>query len=187
MKVSNYKVCGSGNKGEKIQNKDKGIELRLPFKEGLTLEIKRLSLTRSSEGEEQEERILKLSRDAVWSVSERCAKILDGVEVTHFLPIKAETPKWSETRVCKWRAVWPTYNWLSATSLLSFRSLSNIKQGLILNTMAQRCWINIAQMTWCIKIYKKVKDKQNRGGCFHFLEYITRLSVHINRFHNNEN
>ena len=93
MKVSNYKVCGSGNKGEKIQNKDKGIELRLPFKEGLTLEIKRLSLTRSSEGEEQEERILKLSRDAVWSVLERCAKILDGVEVTHFLPIKAETPK----------------------------------------------------------------------------------------------
>ena len=41
------------------------MELRLPFEEGLTLEIRRLSLTRSSESEEQAERILKLPRDAV--------------------------------------------------------------------------------------------------------------------------
>ena len=39
-----------------------GMELRLPFKEGLTLEIKRLSLTRSYEVEKQEERILKSLR-----------------------------------------------------------------------------------------------------------------------------
>ena len=69
------------------------MELRLPFKEGLTLEIKRLSLTRSSEGEEQEERILNSSRDAVWQVSERCAKILDEVAVAPFLPVRVETPK----------------------------------------------------------------------------------------------
>ena len=86
------------------------MELRLPFKEGLTLEIKRLSLTRSSEGEEQEERILTSSRDAVWPVSKRCAKILNGVTVASFLPVRAETPKSSEIRVCRWRAVWSTYN-----------------------------------------------------------------------------
>ena len=86
------------------------MQLRLSFQEDLTLEIKRLSLTRSSEGEVQEEQILKSSRDAVWPVSERCAKILDGVAVARFLPARAETPKRSETRVCKWRAVWPTYN-----------------------------------------------------------------------------
>ena len=58
MKVLNYKLCSSGIKEEKIQNKNKAMELGLPFKEGLILEIKRLSLTRSSEGEEQGERIL---------------------------------------------------------------------------------------------------------------------------------
>ena len=73
MKVPNYKLCSSGIKEEKVQNKNKEMELRLPFKEGLILEIKRLSLTRSSAGEEQEERIFKSSRDAVWPVTERCA------------------------------------------------------------------------------------------------------------------
>ena len=58
MKVPNYKLYSSGIKEEKVLNKNKGIELRLPFKEGLILEIKRLSLTRSSEGEEQGKRIL---------------------------------------------------------------------------------------------------------------------------------
>ena len=36
------------NEEEKIQNEDKGMELRLSFKEGLTLEIEGLSLTGSS-------------------------------------------------------------------------------------------------------------------------------------------
>ena len=81
MKVSNYNLCSFGNKEEKILNQDKKTKLRLPFKEGLTLEIKRLSLPRSLEGEEQEERILQSSRDVVWPVSERCAKILDRVEI----------------------------------------------------------------------------------------------------------
>ena len=64
------------------------MELRLQFKEGLTLEIKRLSLTRSLEGEKQEERILKSSRDAVWPVTERCTKILDGVAMAYFFTSK---------------------------------------------------------------------------------------------------
>ena len=55
MKLSNYKLCSCGIKEKRIQNKNKGMDLRLPFKEGLILDIMRLSLTRSSEGEEQEE------------------------------------------------------------------------------------------------------------------------------------
>ena len=88
MKILNYKLCSSGIEEEKIQNKNKGIELRLPFKEALILEIRRLSLTTSSEGEEQEERILKSSRDVVLPVSGRCAKILDRVEVACFFTSK---------------------------------------------------------------------------------------------------
>ena len=65
----------------------------MPFKEGFTLEIRRLSLTRSSKGEEQEERISKSSKDAVWPVSERCAEIPDGVAVARFLPVRAEIRK----------------------------------------------------------------------------------------------
>ena len=95
MKVLNYKLCSRGIKQDKIQNKNKGMELRLPFKEGLILEINRPSLTSSSEGEEQEERILKSSTDAVLPVSKRYAKILDGVEVTcvFFLQVREETTK----------------------------------------------------------------------------------------------
>ena len=48
MKALNYKLRSNGIIEEKIQNKNKGMELRLPFKEGLILEIKRFSLTRSS-------------------------------------------------------------------------------------------------------------------------------------------
>ena len=69
------------------------MELRLPFKEGLTSEIRRFSLTRSLEGDEQVEIILKSSREAVWPVSERCAKILDGEAVARFLPVRTETIK----------------------------------------------------------------------------------------------
>ena len=43
----------------------------MAFKKGLSLEITRLSLTRSSEAEEQEDRILKSLSDAVWPVSVR--------------------------------------------------------------------------------------------------------------------
>ena len=48
-----------------------GTGLRLAFKEGLSLEIIRLPLTKSSEAEEQEDRILKSLSDAVWPVSAR--------------------------------------------------------------------------------------------------------------------
>ena len=77
----------------------------MPFKDGLSLEIKRLSLIKSSGVELQEERILKSSRDAEWPVSVRCDRTLDGEGLRLFLPVRAEIPKLSETRVCKWRVV----------------------------------------------------------------------------------
>ena len=55
----------------KERERERRTELRLAFKEGLSLEIIRLSLTKSSEAEEQEDRILKSLSDAVWPVSVR--------------------------------------------------------------------------------------------------------------------
>ena len=51
--------------------RERGTELRLAFKECLSLEIIRLILTKSSEAEDQEDRILKSLNDAVWPVSVR--------------------------------------------------------------------------------------------------------------------
>ena len=51
--------------------KERGTQLRSAFEEGLGLEIIKLSLTKSSEAEEQEDRILKSLSDAVWPVSVR--------------------------------------------------------------------------------------------------------------------
>ena len=49
--------------------------MRLPFKEGLTLEIKRLSLIESSQGERQEERIIIFQIWSEWvPVCQVCAK-----------------------------------------------------------------------------------------------------------------
>ena len=42
---------------DRVVKRERGIELRLAFKEGLSLEIIRVSLTKSSEAEEQEDRI----------------------------------------------------------------------------------------------------------------------------------
>ena len=56
---------------ERLKERERGTELRLVFKGGLSLEIIRLSLTKSSEAEEQEDRILKSLSDAVWPVSVR--------------------------------------------------------------------------------------------------------------------
>ena len=52
------------------REREGGTELRLPFQEGLSLEIIRLSLTKSSKAEEQD-RILKSLSDAAWPVSVR--------------------------------------------------------------------------------------------------------------------
>ena len=71
---------------QKHQNKERGTELRLVFKEGLSFEVKILLRTRSSEVEEQEERILMSLREAVWLVSERCGRMLVGEGLSRFLP-----------------------------------------------------------------------------------------------------
>ena len=57
----------------------------MAFKEGLSLEMTRLSLTKSSEAEEQEDRILKSLSDAMWPVSVRRVKMLEGDGLTTFL------------------------------------------------------------------------------------------------------
>ena len=62
--------------------------MRLPS--GLSLEIKRFSLIRSSGVEEQEERILKSSRDAERPVPERCDRTLEGAGLRPFFPVRAE-------------------------------------------------------------------------------------------------
>ena len=72
----------------------------MPFKDGLSFEIKRLSLIKSLGVELQEERILKSSRDAEWPASMRCDRTLNGEGLRRFLPVRAEIPKLSETRVC---------------------------------------------------------------------------------------
>ena len=51
-------------RGGLVQSRRRGTELPCMFREGLDLEI-RLSRMRSSSGEEQEERILKSSKEAV--------------------------------------------------------------------------------------------------------------------------
>ena len=66
-----YKKYGKRKWIELLKERERGTELRLAFKEGLSLEIIRLSLTKSSEAEEQEDRILKSLSDAVWPVSVR--------------------------------------------------------------------------------------------------------------------
>ena len=85
-------------------------ELRLPFKDGLSFEIKRFSLIKSSGVELQEERILKSSRDAEWPILEKCDRTLDSEGLRRFLPVRAEILKWSQTHVCKWWVIWLTYN-----------------------------------------------------------------------------
>ena len=56
---------------------------------------------RSSSGEEQQEIILKSLREAVWPVLSRWERILDMAGLLLLLPVRGETPKCSNTRVCK--------------------------------------------------------------------------------------
>ena len=79
------------------------------MREGLSLLMRRLSRMRSSSGEEQQEIILKSLREAEWPVLSRWERILDMVGLLLLLPVRGETPKCSDTRVCKWRTVWPKY------------------------------------------------------------------------------
>jgi hypothetical protein len=91
------------------QSRSKGTELLCKLIEGLSLLMRRLYRMRSSFGEEQQEIILKLLREAEWPVLSRWERILDMVGLLLLLPVRGETPKCSETRVCKWRTVWPKY------------------------------------------------------------------------------
>jgi hypothetical protein len=75
--TSNYKVIGMRRMGgggggggggelkERSERSEKGMELPCWFKVDLSFEIRRRSRTRSSSGEEQDDRILKSSREAV--------------------------------------------------------------------------------------------------------------------------
>ena len=108
------------------------MELPCTLRDGLCLEIRRLSLTRSSSAEEQEERIVKSSKEAVWPLMLMCSKTLDNTGLLLFLPVKGEMPKCSDTRVCRWRVVWPKYvteqqrhlNEYTTQDLRAFRILS---------------------------------------------------------------
>jgi hypothetical protein len=101
---------GGGELKERSQRSERGMELPCWFKVGLSFEMRRLSRTRGSSGEEQDDRILKSSREAVWPEWLRWEKMLVSWGLLLVLPVKAETPRCSETRVCRWRTVWPTYD-----------------------------------------------------------------------------
>ena len=108
------------------REREGGTELRLPFQEGLSLEIIRLSLTKSSKAEEQD-RILKSLSDAAWPVSVRWVKTLEGDGSGSFLPAQAETFRWSEARVCKLKSRVLKFEWnanLRSVPLALFLSLS---------------------------------------------------------------
>jgi hypothetical protein len=91
------------------QSRSRGTELPCKLREGLSLLMRRLSRMRSSSGEEQQEIILKSLREAEWPVLSRWERTLDMVGLLLLLPVRGETPKCSDTRVCKWRTVWPKY------------------------------------------------------------------------------
>ena len=82
----------------------------LALSDGLSLRISRLSLTRSSELKEEEDKMVKSSGETGCPVSQRCERMLVGGGLTRFLPVSAEMPKCSEIRVWRSRVVWPTYN-----------------------------------------------------------------------------
>ena len=79
----------------------------LALSDGLSLRISRLSLTRSSELKEEEDKMVKSSGETGCPVSQRCDRMLVG-GLTRFLPVSAEIPKCSEIRVWRSRLVWPT-------------------------------------------------------------------------------
>ena len=78
----------------------------MALSEGLNLRIKKVSLIRSSKLLVEKDKTLKSRRETVLS----CNKILVGAGLTHFFPVMAEMPKWSEIPVCRRRQVWPIYN-----------------------------------------------------------------------------
>ena len=76
---------------------------------GLSLRLRRLSLTRSSELKDEDYKMVKSSGETGYPVSQ-CDRMFVGGGLTRFLPVSAEMPKCSEIRVWRSRLVWPTYN-----------------------------------------------------------------------------
>ena len=77
----------------------------LASRKGFSLWIRTLSQINSSEGEVLADRMRKSFTEGEWPVLERWAKMLEGEGLEQYVPVKRETPKWSEARVCKWWAV----------------------------------------------------------------------------------
>jgi hypothetical protein len=97
-----------------------GIELPWTLREGLSLDIKRLSWINNSLVSEQEERILKSSKLAEWPVVFMWEKILDMTGLDDGCPVIGVSPRCSDTLVCKWRMVWPTYNMTTIKRWMKF-------------------------------------------------------------------
>ena len=70
----------------------------LALSDGLSLRISRLSLTRSSELKEEEDKMVKSSGETGCPVSQWCDRMLVG-GLARFLPVSAEMPKCSDIRV----------------------------------------------------------------------------------------
>jgi hypothetical protein len=87
-----------------------GTELPWTLREGLSSDIRRLSWINNSQVSEQEERILKWSKLAEWPVVFKWEKILDMTGLDDCCPVIGVSPRCSDTLVCKWRMVWPTYD-----------------------------------------------------------------------------
>jgi hypothetical protein len=93
-----------------------GIELPWTLREGLSLDIRRLSWINNSQVSEQEERILKSSKLAEWPVVLKWEKIIDMTGLDDGCPVIGVSPMCSDTLVCKWRTVWPTYTTRNSNS-----------------------------------------------------------------------
>jgi hypothetical protein len=100
------------NRHKKTANYRKlsGIELPWTLREGLSLDIKRLSWINNSQVSEQEERILKSSKLAEWPIVFKWENILDMTGLDDGCPVIGVSPRCYDTLVCKWRMVWPTYD-----------------------------------------------------------------------------
>ena len=83
------------------QINSRGTELPCKLRVGLSLEMSRLSRMRSSSGEEQEEIILKSLIEAVWPALSRWERILDLAGLLLLRPVRGETSRCSDTRVCR--------------------------------------------------------------------------------------
>ena len=79
----------------------------LALSDGMSLWIRRLSLTRSSELKGEEDKMEKSSGETGCPVSLWYDRMLVGEGLPRFLPVSAEMPKCSEINVRRSRLAWP--------------------------------------------------------------------------------